>query len=320
MVGATNRQWYRMTTAEVLDALSVDPTIGVIDARYRGKNIPYFIPKPSWPMYKYSVRRNGVACKITIDQLCVGDCIFVSAGDVVPANIRLLRVASLRVQEQSMHGYAGPTFKHTLASKSLLPKSQQRNMLFAGTHIMSGSALGIIIAGAQDDNTTTSAKNLRSKTYTKKQINLKMMAAKRMLRKVDTIFFDDLQQTKEIMDLIQQLYMKKGIVTTFFVQPAIATQLEYHLPSTVFSAKAVGVRVLVGYSEQRKSRCMAAAHREGSHTLYVHRGATNSYISKVADIDMVIAQHASQIAIQRADIVAWRMTVRNFSRILYNKK
>jgi P-type Ca2+ transporter type 2C len=59
------------------------------------------------------VRRDGQEAEIPAEQLVPGDVVSIEAGDVVPADGRLLRVATLEVAESELTGESLPVSKGT---------------------------------------------------------------------------------------------------------------------------------------------------------------------------------------------------------------
>ncbi|CAL8310258.1 unnamed protein product [Arctogadus glacialis] len=78
-----------------------------------------------------------------------GDVVEVSVGDKVPADIRLISIKSttLRVDQSILTGESVSVIKHTDAVPDMRAVNQdKKNMLFSGTNIASGKAIGIAVA------------------------------------------------------------------------------------------------------------------------------------------------------------------------------
>ena len=97
------------------------------------------------------VYRDGVLTKIRVHELTIGDVIELKAGDIVPADVRIIECANLRCNESSMTGESHSISKsnQTLSSNSV-PLSDQENICFAGTSVTSGSAKAIVFAIGKD--------------------------------------------------------------------------------------------------------------------------------------------------------------------------
>lgn len=78
--------------------------------------------------------------------LVPGDIVWLAAGDRVPADLRLLTGHQLRSVEAALTGESAPIDKHAaeLPLETLL--ADRRNMLYAGTHVVGGQGLGLVVA------------------------------------------------------------------------------------------------------------------------------------------------------------------------------
>ncbi|MBN1798110.1 MAG: cation-translocating P-type ATPase [Spirochaetales bacterium] len=93
------------------------------------------------------VRRNGVVKEISSKELVPGDIILIEAGNIVPADARLITTANLRVQEATLTGESEPVTKdHSFVAKKDLEIADRRNMLFMGTIITFGRGEAVVTA------------------------------------------------------------------------------------------------------------------------------------------------------------------------------
>jgi len=98
--------------------------------------------------YKARVRRDGKTQEIDAVNLVPGDIVLLEAGQKLPADIRLLEASELQVNEASLTGESLAVTKlpDTIAKEVSL--GDQKNMLFGGTYITSGSGLGVVVGTA----------------------------------------------------------------------------------------------------------------------------------------------------------------------------
>jgi len=95
-----------------------------------------------------AVRRypDGIV-EIPIDELVVGDIVVLAAGDMIPADVRLLTTKDLFVSQSALTGESEPVEKFADAngtdSANIL---DYPDMAFMGTNVVSGSASAIVIA------------------------------------------------------------------------------------------------------------------------------------------------------------------------------
>ncbi|HQN45592.1 MAG TPA: HAD-IC family P-type ATPase [Rugosibacter sp.] len=92
------------------------------------------------------VVRNSARQRLDAVHLVPGDIVWLAAGDRVPADLRLLTGHQLRTVEAALTGESAPIDKHTNALPLETLLADRRNMLYAGTHIVSGQGLGLVVA------------------------------------------------------------------------------------------------------------------------------------------------------------------------------
>lgn len=93
------------------------------------------------------VFREGQPETIPSEQLVPGDVIHLEAGNIVPADIRLVEIHSLSIDESSLTGESNAVHKKvkTIDNKDIA-LGDQLNMAFKGTLITSGRAVGLVVA------------------------------------------------------------------------------------------------------------------------------------------------------------------------------
>jgi len=93
-----------------------------------------------------TVRRSGNKMRIPSEQLVPGDVVLLQSGDKVPADLRLVHVRSLQVDESALTGESVPVEKHVgpLALDTVL--ADRKNQTFAGTLVTYGQAEGVVLA------------------------------------------------------------------------------------------------------------------------------------------------------------------------------
>lgn len=103
---------------------------------------------------KVTVMREGKKILIPVKEVTIGDIVILSAGDMIPADLRILEAKDLYVGQSSLTGESDAVKKQVECS---LPLNQIDNLAdldnicFMGTNVISGSAKGIVIKIA--DNT-----------------------------------------------------------------------------------------------------------------------------------------------------------------------
>lgn len=96
------------------------------------------------------VIRSGDSVSVDASLLVPGDVIKLAEGDKVPADIRLLEATSLRADEAMLTGESVPVSKSIDALKGKKEVYEQSNILFQGSFVVSGSAIGVVISTANE--------------------------------------------------------------------------------------------------------------------------------------------------------------------------
>ncbi|MEM1555176.1 MAG: HAD-IC family P-type ATPase, partial [Desulfurococcaceae archaeon] len=93
-----------------------------------------------------TVIRDGVKREVKISEIVPGDIILLSAGDVVPADARVITAKDLFVDQSALTGESFPVEKTPTPLKSGdLPITEWSNHLFMGTSVVSGSAMAVVV-------------------------------------------------------------------------------------------------------------------------------------------------------------------------------
>jgi cation-transporting P-type ATPase F len=92
------------------------------------------------------VMRDGHEQTVPSEQLVPGDLVLVQAGDKVPADLRLIRLADLRVDESALTGESVPVTKDEVVLPAATPVADRRNMVYSGTLVTAGTGAGITVA------------------------------------------------------------------------------------------------------------------------------------------------------------------------------
>lgn len=92
------------------------------------------------------VIREGRLQQVNIEELVTGDLLFLEAGDVVPADLRVAHQEQLMVSEAALTGESMPISKVTHALKAEAVLADRHNMLYRGSTVVSGNARGLVVA------------------------------------------------------------------------------------------------------------------------------------------------------------------------------
>jgi len=95
---------------------------------------------------KVSVIRQGAETAVNAEELVPGDLISLEAGDLVPADARIIAASELGVDESPLTGESLPVFKQTDPLDESVELAEQSNMLFKGTAVTTGKAKAVVVA------------------------------------------------------------------------------------------------------------------------------------------------------------------------------
>jgi magnesium-transporting ATPase (P-type) len=92
------------------------------------------------------VKRAGKTHSVDAKDLVPGDIVLLESGDKIPADLRLIKVRNLKVEESPLTGESVPVDKNTDVLEKHVPLGDRFNMAFSGTMVTSGRATGIVVA------------------------------------------------------------------------------------------------------------------------------------------------------------------------------
>lgn len=149
---------------------------------------------------KTTVIRNGQKIDIPIKEVVIGDTVVLSAGSMIPADLRVIEAKDLYVGQASLTGESDSVKKTIeLENKEEIDNiSDFDNICFMGTNVISGSAKGIVIKTADSTyfgkiaNTITAGKD---KTAFQKGIeNISRLLIKFMLFMIPFVFIINVEK------------------------------------------------------------------------------------------------------------------------------
>lgn len=167
--------------SEYLDAIIIfvivilNATLGVIQ-EFKAENAMDSLKKMSQPYSK--VIRGGEEVFVKTNELVIGDIVLLEAGDVVPADLRLIESVSLKCDESMLTGESNAVEKvHDCILPEKTSIGDRKNMCFSSSIVTYGRGVGVVVATGQnseigkiaglinkeaDKETTTLQKSLNS--------------------------------------------------------------------------------------------------------------------------------------------------------------
>ncbi len=99
-----------------------------------------------YPKATQTVKRDGGSTfQVLPSELVKGDVVILQKGDFVGADMRLIEVNDLVVDEEEVTGTTNAVQKNTFASTKKQKLKDQKNMVFAGSYIVEGKGVAIVV-------------------------------------------------------------------------------------------------------------------------------------------------------------------------------
>lgn len=92
------------------------------------------------------VIREGERFTLPAEELVPGDLVFIQSGDRVPADLRLLKIRNLRIDEAMLTGESLPVEKLTDPVAEQVPLGDRTCMAYSGTLVTFGQGTGLVVA------------------------------------------------------------------------------------------------------------------------------------------------------------------------------
>ncbi len=136
---------------EVIDAVAlifiilVDVTMGTFEewrARKDAESLINMIKVMS------KVIRDGKEININSSDVVVGDIISLESGDKISADARIIECHNFQVDESALTGESVGIVKTSDTLDGEIPLAEQKNMIFAGTSVITGRAKAVVVATA----------------------------------------------------------------------------------------------------------------------------------------------------------------------------
>lgn len=127
----------------ILAVIVLNSTIGTLQ-EYRAEQSAHALQKML--KVRAKVRRDGRQLEVDAEELVPGDVVLLESGDRVPADLRLVQVNNLSIDEAFLTGESIAAFKKLELLERDVPVGDRRNMAYAGSTVVSGRGVGLVVA------------------------------------------------------------------------------------------------------------------------------------------------------------------------------
>ncbi|MCW2277218.1 calcium-translocating P-type ATPase, SERCA-type [Heliophilum fasciatum] len=142
VVSAALGEWVDAVT--ILVIVLMNAVLGLVQ-EYRAEQSLAALKKLTAPEAR--VCRDGEERRMAASEVVPGDLVTIEAGDRVPADLRLIEVSDLALDESPLTGESLPVTKCTEGLGEIgISLGDQQNMAFAGTSVTSGRGRGLVVA------------------------------------------------------------------------------------------------------------------------------------------------------------------------------
>lgn len=128
----------------ILIVIFINAIIGVIQESKAEKALEA-LKSMSTP--KAIVKRDGNIIEIPSEEVVIGDIIIIDAGRYIPADLRIVESANLKIEESAFTGESVPSEKNSnvITENVDVPIGDQHNMAFMSTLVTYGRGTGIVV-------------------------------------------------------------------------------------------------------------------------------------------------------------------------------
>ena len=88
--------------------------------------------------------------ELPLEEVVVGDIIYLAAGDMIPADLRIFQAKDLFISQSALTGESVAVEKNGSPCDSSFSLTEMPNLAFMGCDVISGSATGVVIATGSD--------------------------------------------------------------------------------------------------------------------------------------------------------------------------
>lgn len=162
---------------EVVDAcaiifiIAVDLILGTIQEWNAEKNTQALA---SLIRVHCNVIRNGIGYQIDSSELVIGDIVELESGDKISADLRIIESHNLQIDEAVLTGESVGIQKNSSVLKEDTQLAERKNMVYAGTSVITGRATCVVVETAVNTEIGSIATHVANAKETKSPLTIRM--------------------------------------------------------------------------------------------------------------------------------------------------
>ena len=186
---------------------------------------------------KSKVYRDEEIKIIPSSEIVVGDVVLLEAGDLVPADLRIIQSYNLKINESLITGESECAKKNANIQDNDTPISDRKNMAYSGGIVEGGRGIGIVCAVGHETEFGKIANSLlnvkEEETHLQKMLNKTAKVITKICLGISAIIF------------VISILFKMGVMQAFMTSVAIAVAaIPEGLPAIITIIMALGVQRL----------------------------------------------------------------------------
>lgn len=143
MLGSTREDFNPLTVIIILTMVFISGTLRYVQESRSGNAAEKLLAMITTTCTV--TRMNQEKVEIPMDELVVGDIVHLSAGDMVPADVRIIDAKDLFVSQASLTGESEPIEKTRFTNVKNETVTDYADIAFMGSNVISGSAIGVVV-------------------------------------------------------------------------------------------------------------------------------------------------------------------------------
>ena len=231
-------------TVIILGVVVLNSIIGTVQESKAEKSLEA-LKKMSSPTT--TVKRDGKILTIKAEELVVGDIVILEEGQVVPADLRLIKTANLKTDESSLTGESLPVEKDAnFVFSEEVGVGDRVNIAYMSTPVVYGHGEGVVVATGMNTEIGKIAKLLSSEEDQQTPLQKKLAKLSKFLGLLVIIIVVIIFGVELLQMGLNEGLSIPGVANTFMLSISIAVAaIPEGLPAVVTIVLALGMRRMV---------------------------------------------------------------------------